>query len=188
MAEELLRQHAVERTLPAPGWADYATDLASALARWLADSLSLSPAARRGVAAVTLLLVALVAVLALAWAARALLGRRRLTVLEGLGHLAARPSPTARERGPEDWGRELARRLELGEAGAALEALWWWLATSITDGRVDPAWTSQELVLRSQRPLLLPHVRVLDRLTYGGLRPPLEDVRHLASRLQEALA
>jgi hypothetical protein len=191
LVEQVLRDARVERRLAETGWSEYVLELALALRRAIADSLDsllrLPPGARAGVKVAAITLAGLVVLLALAWAMRAWLARRR-PAAAGPGDVSTLPRAAAQERGPEAWGAELAHRLGRGEAGAALEALWWWLATSITDGRVDPAWTSQELVLRCHRPQLLPHVRVLDRLTYGGRRAELEEVRHLASRLREALA
>jgi hypothetical protein len=192
VVQAVLRERGLEQTLAKPGWPEYFTDLAEALVRRFADTvgswLSLSPGSRAAVELAAKGLAVLVLVLALAWAVRAWLRRRRPLELQAPDGVVAPTRAPVEERGAEGWAHELTRRLAQGEAGPALEALWWWLATSITDGRVDPAWTSQELVERSRRPQLVPHVRILDRLIYGGRSPAVEDVRRLASRLREALA
>jgi hypothetical protein len=107
---------------------------------------------------------------------------------------ALAPAPGALQgRNADAWRGEIERRLAAGELAAALEAAWWWLAVSLMADRVDPAWTSRELIERAgvaaeRRRALLPTVRRLDALTYGPVAPRAADVRGLIDRLAPQLA
>jgi hypothetical protein len=131
-----------------------------------------------GVAGVALLLIV-----------RALwLRLRRPRARRETGELAAKPAPPPTAGlDAAGWRAELERRLAGGRVAEALEAAWWWLARSLAGDRVEPDWTSRDLMARAQRPDLLPLVRRLDGLTYGPRRPALDDVRSLIGRLEEAL-
>jgi hypothetical protein len=90
--------------------------------------------------------------------------------------------------GPAAWRAELERRLAEGRIAEALEALWWWLARSLAASRVEPDWTSRDLVTRAGREDLRDLARRLDAFTYGPRQPAVEDLRRLVGRLEEALA
>ena len=77
--------------------------------------------------------------------------------------------------------------LAAGDVGAALAALWAWLAAILVGPSADPAWTSRELALAAGRRDLLPTVRHFDRLLYGPSTPSAADVRQLRSTLDGAL-
>ncbi len=81
----------------------------------------------------------------------------------------------------------MRRRLEAGDVSAAVEALWWWLASGLVADRAEPSWTSRELVARAGRQDLLADVRRLDRMMYGAARPSADDVSRLWSDLREAV-
>ncbi len=87
----------------------------------------------------------------------------------------------------EAWEARLESRLERGETRAALEAMWWSLATRLVGRDADPAWTSRELVERAGRRDLLPSVRRLDRMVWGSELPVIEDVRQLWHRVREVV-
>lgn len=91
------------------------------------------------------------------------------------------------------WRAELERRLAEGRAAEALEAAWWWLARSVAGDRVEPDWTSRDLLAQTRREDPRRHdltdvVRRLDVLTYGPERPGLDEVRTLVGRLEAVLA
>ncbi|HKV07780.1 MAG TPA: hypothetical protein VJ725_06570, partial [Thermoanaerobaculia bacterium] len=86
------------------------------------------------------------------------------------------------------WRAELERRLAAGRAAEALEAAWWWLARSVAGDRVEPDWTSRDLLAQTRRADLTDVVRRLDVLTYGPERPGLDEVRTLVGRLEAVLA
>jgi hypothetical protein len=106
---------------------------------------------------------------------------------------AAAPVATAALHAPvrrdaSAWRVEVERRLAAGDVTAALEALWWWFASRVTEGDVDPSWTSRELLARCDRPDLAPLGHALDRLLYGARRPDGAEVRLFLRRGEEALA
>ncbi len=98
-------------------------------------------------------------------------------------------APGAAARAPErdEWLTELRARLARGDVPAALEALWWWFARSLSGAAAESSWTSRELLAHASRPELAPLAAALDRLLYGETRPSVEDVRRLADRVQAEL-
>ena len=86
------------------------------------------------------------------------------------------------------WRAELERCLAEGRVAEGLRAAWWWLARSVAGERVEPDWTSRDLVARSGRSDLRDLVRGLDTLIYGPERPGLDDLRRLVGRMEAALA
>ncbi len=86
------------------------------------------------------------------------------------------------------WRAELDRCLAEGRVAEGLRAAWWWLARSVAGERVEPDWTSRDLVVRSGRSDLRDLVRGLDTLIYGPERPGLDDLRRLVGRMEAALA
>lgn len=90
-------------------------------------------------------------------------------------------------RSPVIWAAELARSLEAGQIADALAALWWWLASQITSERVDPTWTSRELLRQAGRRDLQMLADRLDRLMYGPEVPGREQVSVLFQELREAV-
>ena len=189
----VVRDSGVEREVPKPGWSEYVVVIMTAAFGWVWDQLR---------------------PLALAAPPRPRRRRRRGVGLRrpgvaGRGVVRRPPSPSATSRaarvpvdaasaasdpappssaGPADWLRELERRLDAGDVAGALEALWWFLARSISSGEVRPSWTSGELLARSRRHELRPFAVQLDRFRYGPRGPSPSDVRDLAVRLEQALA
>ncbi len=107
--------------------------------------------------------------------------------------LANEKSAAKLARGAAAWLATLENRLAAGDLSGALEAAWWWLARSLAAERVDPAWTSRELLEqahleRSRRRQLLPIVRQLDTLVYGPRPPRADEVRGFADQLAAVLA
>jgi hypothetical protein len=86
------------------------------------------------------------------------------------------------------WRAELDRCLAEGRVAEGLRAAWWWMARSVAGERVEPDWTSRDLVARSGRYELRDVARGLDTLIYGPERPGLDDLRRLVGRMEAALA
>ena len=119
-----------------------------------------------------------------------LFGRQRQEALKE--RLTSEPSAVHLARGATEWRAEVESQLASGDLAAALAAAWWWLARSLAADRVDPAWTSRELLdqarlQRSRRRQLLPLVRRLDALVYGPRPPALAQVRQFVDQLAPLL-
>jgi hypothetical protein len=191
LVQRILRETGVDQSVPTAGLAGYAQALAEAAMDWLkghaphvgdlfAGLAGLAPMAT--LTAGGLVLLALLVV-----AAKALLARRRR--ISGAPALPAPFVPARFEsnRGRVAWQLELERCLAAGDVTGGLEALWWWFASSVATVRVDPSWTSLELLVRCQRTDLTPFARSLDRLLYGGVRPGIDDLRRFTERLGSVL-
>ena len=190
LMRRVLEETGVDQTAPTPGWSAYFETLSEALAAWLVSHFprlqGLASLPRRLGPAAAFVGVALV-VSVLFYVARMAVLRRRQS--------AAAPPPAAPplrasrvpERDRRGWRHEIERRLAAGDVEGALEALWWWFARSVCPGRVDPSWTSRELLASSGRADLTPVAGALDRLLYGLSRPDADELRRFLGRLEAAL-
>jgi hypothetical protein len=192
---ELVRAADVKTVPESPGWAAYLKDLALTATLSLSNLLEgfdpeVSSLITWGTAiGARVLFVTTLAILAYLLA-RWLLYRWRhrgpaaLTVHE----LAAPADDLDAIRPQDEWAERCERHLAADETASACQALWWWLARSLLAAdRVEPAWTSRELLLQSNRRDLSPNVRRLDRFIYGSQKPSSEDVRGLWGELRKAL-
>ena len=191
LVRRVLEETGVDQTPNAPGLAAYTQALAEALMEWfeskvpglgglfswLADFAPGAISVAGGLILVALLLVVVSAIRA----------RRRRPAIVPKAPVSAPLRRFEPERGKDAWRSELERRLAAGDVPGGLEALWWWFACAVATVRVDPSWTSHELLARCRRPDLAPLARGLDRLLYGGERPRVEDLKRLFRRLDEAL-
>jgi hypothetical protein len=190
LVRRILDETGVEQTPPAPGWSAYFETLAQAFAEWLVRHFprlqGLASLPRRLGPAAAVVGMALV-VTVLFTIARTVIRRRRTAAL---ARPAAPPpsAPRVSERGRREWRHELERRLAAGDVEGALEAVWWWFARSVSAGRVDPSWTSRELLASSGRAELSPEAGILDRLLYGSDRPDADELRRFLVRLEAALS
>lgn len=191
LLERVMTEASVERSLPAPSWSAYSVDLGRALNqalarrfgrwfRWLESQGRAFQWLAWGLLVVPTLALAILLVRAMR-RPRARLG----LVPPRKGSIEA-TAPAARDR--EAWRAELERRLGEGDVAGALAALWSWLARSLSGGEFDGAWTTRELLERSDRRDLSPLGRTLDRMVYGPIRPASADVRLLLDRLEAALS
>lgn len=188
----VVRDSGVEREVPKPGWSEYVPVILTAAFRWAWDRLrplgSLFHVAPGAAAMMATAFVGLVLLILLGLAARLLVRRWRFRLTPGdPASPAAQPSPPPRADAA-DWLRELDLRLEAGDVAGALEALWWFLARSVSMDEIQASWTSGELLARARRHELRPFAVQLDRLRYGPRDPAATDVRDLALRLERALA
>jgi hypothetical protein len=188
--QRVLRESGVDQTVATPSWGDYAAALLEALFQWARGHVpdvgflkGLSNLVGPGLVVAVIVAVVIV----LLTVARTLHSSRQR---RGRGPVAVRTVPTppvTPERGREGWRRELDRRLAAGDLAGALEALWWWFARGLTADRVDPAWTSGELLAHVRRPDLHPLALTLDRFLYGPARPRAQDIDQFVRRAEEAL-
>jgi hypothetical protein len=191
LVEKVLRESGADPRVQAQGWSGYPVAVVERGLQALSGVQApralralprvLGPAAAGVVGVVLLVLLLLFArFLYRRWRAR-----RRAE--------AAAPAATAALRAPvrrdaSAWRAEIERLLAAGDVPGALEALWWWFASRVTDGDVDPSWTSRELLTRCDRLDLAPLGHALDRLLYGARRPDGAEVRLFLRRGEEALA
>ncbi len=190
--EAALADGRVETSAPRPGVGLYVLDLGLAFARWVAGiAESFLPGFARLLGPLTeLAFKVLFAVLGLALLALLLRAAWRLwrqrTPEEPVLRPVAMPDGTP-AASADRWAAEIRRHLEARDVTAAVEALWWWLATALLASGVERSWTSRELVAHAGRRDLLPQIRRLDRMIYGAAAPSGDDVRRLWSDLEEAL-
>ncbi len=131
---------------------------------------------------VLLVLLALLAALLLVFLVRLAFEHRRraLPAPRRPGAATDRAAPPPGEgQARHDWATELRRHLGSGDVTAAIEALWWWLASCLVAERAEPSWTSRELVIKAGRRDLLADVRRLDRMMYGAVRPSTREIGRL---------
>lgn len=178
----------MQRT-PVPPEGSYLQELTLALQDWMLGLLQRTPLP--DVPALLLLgFVVAVFVLVLLLVVRVILrARARRAGVREVGDVVALEGAAAATRlDAAAWRAELERRLAAGRAAEALEAAWWWLARSVAGDRVEPDWTSRDLLAQTRRRDLTDVVRRLDVLTYGPERPGLDEVRTLVGRLEAVLA
>jgi hypothetical protein len=189
--QRVLRESGVDQSVPAPSWGAYGAALLERLVEGVFGHLpdlgflrGLSAAVGPGLILAVIGLVVLVLFLV----ARSMRDARRHRL--GADPSAVLTIPSAApvpENDREGWRKEIDRRLAAGDFAGALEALWWWFARALTTARVDPAWTSRELLAHARRPELGGLALGLDRLLYGPSRPRAEDIDRFLRRAEEAL-
>ena len=183
----ILSESRVERVPARPAMAEYFQAWAEAVARWVDRFLGRHPGLREGV--VLGLWIAAFLILATALALLVLLALRllrRRTRTEAAAQESLPAAPAAPRPDRAGWRRELERRLSAGDVEGALEALWWWFASSLVS-EPDASWTSQQLLREARRTDLGFAAVELDRALYGASRPAAEDVAVLQARLEGAL-
>lgn len=191
LVARVLRESGADTSIPAVGWVGWVAAVWEALERWLAGVLGrivgssgiplwISGAAILGVL-VALLIAAILVV-------RAVVSRRKATPpTPGHDEQPALPVP-APARDATAWRAVLETKLGDGDIVGALEAVWWWVATSLAASAVNPAWTSRELAISAQRADLLSPLRALDAWTYGPALPDAAELGTLVARLEKDLA
>ena len=189
LVRRILHESGVDQRVPTPGLSGYAESLIEALWRWLTDLLRpLAPRLLPHMEWLAFTLAGATILFLVVLLVRALVGRRPRAKDAPARLLAEDAGGPRQGRDREAWRRAFEERCAKGDVAGALEAIWWFLATSIAPREVDPAWTSGELLEECGRRDLTPLARGLDRMIYGSLRPAALDLRHFFSRLREALA
>ncbi len=192
LLRQVLAETRVARAPAGPDLTGYFSALARAFARWLAGMFSARPSlADNLLLAVGVFAIAAVG-LGLGLLAVAIL--RRVRAIPARGPTVARLgwTETAKNAPALDrpgWRGEIELRLSRGDVAGALEALWWWLAASLTvDEAIDESWTTRELLVRARRPELLRPGAALDTLMYGRRSPSAQDVGACLARFEEKLS
>lgn len=185
----ILAEAGVVTEPPTPSWGEYFQHL---WLRWLETLAGLlnvgGPLVDRIVRAALWLLLGVAALVAI-W----VVVRWVQSLRAGTGSPSPALTPAAisldAPAGEIDWRRELELRLASGRVAAALEALWWWLATKLEVVAVaEGSWTGRELLRRSGRLQLRPLIEELEWVTYGPIRVDTAQVRGLFERAQREIA
>lgn len=187
---------AVRRTLPPepsarwPGPTEYLADVALRFQRWLFGWIE--GAVPAWLASEALWLGVVYAIAALALIGLALYVVRRLAERGGSRRTEpARPvapiEGPSEPPGPDAWHSRFRSAVAGERWRAALEALWWWTATTLAPTGLSPAWTTDELVRRSARDGLRRPLGDLDRFRFGGVTPDRIALSELEGRLREGL-
>ncbi|MEM7354977.1 MAG: hypothetical protein AAF657_29480 [Acidobacteriota bacterium] len=186
---QILRDHPIEVRRPRPGVSLYVADAGNAFGRWIQQQLlaylpsfaSLANTRFEQVLKVLLAILALVLLAALLHFALRHWPRRA----QADPHVVPLTTQETRTDSPR-WENELEQRLADGDAEAAVLALWWWLAERLVGDRAESSWTSRELIRHAGRKDLMPAIRRLDRILYGGDAPQVAAIRRLWGDLREA--
>ncbi|HKD18458.1 MAG TPA: hypothetical protein VKG23_11375 [Thermoanaerobaculia bacterium] len=191
---EVLAQARVVQTPAGPRLGSYFAALAAALVRWIARAFHTRPELSESIAlAVSVtalaLLAAALSVLAI-WLWRRLAARRSApAAAESPSEWQTAPDPASARGDRSRWRSRIDELLSAGDVAGALEAVWWWFASSLDlDGAIDGSWTTRELLRRAGRPELSPSASTLDLLMYGRRVPSPADVVSCVGRLEKILA
>jgi hypothetical protein len=195
--EELLRQVLAETrvaTRPAgPTLLAYVSDVMEALFRRLGAFFASQPEVVRGILGTAVVIALAVVVAALLLLALAAFRRLRGRADRGpsVPHLvwSEKPGDRIPAHDRAAFRAEIEACLARGDIAGALQALWWFLATSLgMDSPIDPSWTTRELLQRAGRAELLRLAPLLDALRYGRRTASRKDVADGLQRVEEALA
>jgi hypothetical protein len=193
LIERLFRETGAETKVSGPSWREYGSVVAAAIAERIDaffSKLRIRQALWPRVLAWVLLALVLAMLAVILVRALARLWARRHSRPRETGAVVLVDGGTAAQEGRsrDAWRAEIEARLALQQIDAALEAVWWWFARSLTERAIDPAWTSRELLEAAQRGELRPQAAALDRMIYGPTRPGPHEVRHFVRRLEAALS
>ena len=191
---ELLETILADRGLgaePAPvDWSAYPVSLAEALGRWLDGRFRLPETGLEAIGWVLLGLVAaalLAGLVVLVWRlTRYLLSRHG----PGDEPVEGAPEPGESVRLPRDpaaWRERFEADLAAGRLEAGLEALWWWVASTLLGVELPDSLTTGELLERSRRRDLRRPLTDLDALLYGPESPQADRIRSLFARLEAGI-
>ena len=186
--ERVLIEAGVERTVAPPGWSAYLQSLLEALFEALARPFGRAMSgAVQWLSPLAVIVIALI-VMFVAWILIRALEQRRRALPRPATDVKRAPASPPVPRDARAWREALERALEAGQVGTALEALWWWIACSLSAGAVERSWTSRELVARAGRAEMAGPARELDRWLYGPRRPEVAEIRRLVAHLEQVLA
>ena len=193
--DEILDEEGVRRST-APSWVNYPAHLIVSWIRSWADAVFGSTESLDLFVAALIFFARLVIWVAIAgivlWLLRFLFlafrGRRPAAVSD---EDDPDPALSAAAIAGTDWRREIDARLARDDVGGALEAAWWWLAGRVAGERLDPSWTSRQLMARvenrSRRRSLSRLVARLDAMIYGPVAATPESLVQLVRKLEGVL-
>ncbi len=193
MVRRILAETGVATKPAGPPLTAYLGVWIEAVMRWAAGLFAERPGLADGILSAALIIAILTVALALTLVALSIVRRVRGRGPRGpsvprLGWTEIpEGAPPLRDR--LAWKAEIEARLARGDIAGALEAFWWWLASSLTlESDVDASWTTRELLVKARRRELLGLGSRLDVLMYGPRIPSPEDVTACLARFEEKLA
>jgi hypothetical protein len=193
MVRQILRETGVATKPAGPQLSSYLGAWIDALMRWIVGFFAERPVFAGGILTAAVIIAIVTVALALTLVALSIVrrvrdrGPRGPSVLRIGGTETPEDVPPLRERFA--WRAEIEARLSRGDMAGALEAFWWWLATSLSlESNVDASWTTRELLERARRHELLGLGGALDVLMYGPRTPLPENVTACLARFEEKLA
>lgn len=196
-ARRVLEQAGVQQRVPRPRLGEWWRDVLARIAEVLTDLFDLSSSTVRSLLTLASWgLIVLAAVVLLGWAAAVILRRR-----EGLDEASSQGVTTVVASAlvtEEEWERRLREALETRDVSAALRAQWQVLFSRLraqaASAGAGPApstasWTTRALVRRlgATSQGAASALRRLERWTYGGRRPQIEELRGLAVEFEALL-
>lgn len=132
--------------------------------------------------------IALVAVAVLVLIVQALAPLRGRARARAAVAMPPRKAEAAPARTPAEWRADAERHVAEGHVDVALEAAWWWFATTLVAGPVAPTWTTREILARAAPRGARPLGGRLDVFIYGARRPDVAGVRTLLADMARELA
>lgn len=189
MVRQILGQTGVATKPDGPTLTSYLGALIEALVRWISGRPGLASGILYAALAIAIGTVAF----ALTLAVLSIIRRVRFGGTRGPSAPQLRgieiPEDASPMRDRFAWKAEIEARLSRGDIAGALEALWWWLASSLPlESDADASWTTRELLVKARRRELLNLGGTLDVLMYGPRTPLPEDVTTCLTRFEERLA
>lgn len=210
LARRVLEETGAATTPAGPQLGDYFADVVVAAVRWILELIARVFSGAGGIGPIVALAVLVLAAAALVLGVIAMVRRSIRRRRAAAGTEGSRVTEEPSRPGPRDaaaWRAELEARLARGDVPAALEALWWWLAETLTSDSdpeaarpVDASWTTRDVLARAQASArgrarararggeLSRLATELDALMYGRTRPSAPDVAASARRFERALA
>lgn len=192
MVRQILRETGVATNPAGPSLASYLGAWIEALMRWIARFFADMPGITGGVLNAAVGIAIVTVALALTLVALAVVRRARNRGPRKPSELRRGETEIPGATPPRDrlaWRAEIEARLFRGDTAGALEAFWWWLASSLPlESAADASWTTRELLVKARRRELLGLAGSLDVLMYGPRTPGPEDVTACLARFEEKLA
>lgn len=191
-ARRVLEQAAVQQRVPRPRLGEWWRDVLTRIAEVLAGLFDLSSATVRSLLTLASWgLIALAAVVLLGWALSVVLRRRAASAAPGEAGVTTMVA--VEQDRTMDWDRRLREALERRDVSAALRAQWQVLFRRLgvdeasTSG--GASWTTRRMLRRfgAGSPSSSSALRRLERWTYGGHPPAIEELRRLSLDLDAAL-
>ena len=192
MIRRILGETGVATKPAAPGVTTYLGAWVGAVVRWVGRFFADRPGLTSGILNAAIIIAILTVALALTLLALSIIRRTRVRKPHGQGTAfpawAEAPDGAPPLGNRSAWRAKILERLSHGDVAGALEAFWWWLASSLPlDSDIDASWTTRELLIQARRRELLGLGARLDALMYGSRIPSAEDVTACLAHFEETL-
>lgn len=193
MVRRILAETGVATKPAGPPLTAYVGAWIEAVMRWVAGFFKERPGLADGILGAAIIIAVLTVALALTLVVLSIVRRVRGRAPRGpsVPRLAWTETPEGAPplRDRLAWKAEIEARLSRGDIAGALDAFWWWLASSLPlESDVDASWTTRELLVKARRRELLGLGARLDVLMYGPRIPSPGDVTACLARFEEKLA